>query len=105
MRKPRFWAFVVQVAQRYASTVAPFLKSCPQTADILPPGDVGTQALYLWATAMISSYSFTIGDDRSGFNPAMRIIRVHHALPLSDIAVQLSPALQVCSASPYTHIG
>ena len=53
-----------QVAQRYASTVAPFLRSRLRTADVLPPSDVSTQALYLWATAIISSYSFTIGDDR-----------------------------------------
>lgn len=53
-----------QVAQRFAETVGPFLGSCPATAGLLPPGDAGTQALYLWATAVIASYSFTIGDDR-----------------------------------------
>ena len=55
---------LLQVAQRYAATVAPFLKSCTRTADVLPPSNMSTQALYLWATAIISSYSFTIGSDR-----------------------------------------
>ena len=52
------------MAERYADTVGPFLQGCPRTADALPPGDTGTQALYLWATAVIASYSFTIGSDR-----------------------------------------
>ena len=54
----------LQVAQRYAAIVAPFLKSCPRTAVLLPPGNESTQALYMWATAIISSYSFSVGDDR-----------------------------------------
>ena len=53
-----------QVAQRYVAAVGPFLKSCPRTAALLPPSDAATRAMYLWATAIIASYSFTIGDDK-----------------------------------------
>ena len=60
-----------QVAERYADTVGPFLLGCPRTADALPPGDIGTQALYLWATAVIASYSFTVGSDRQAYAPPL----------------------------------
>ena len=60
-----------QVAERYADTVGPFLRSCARTADALPPGDIGTQALYLWATAVITSYSFTVGSDRQAYVPQL----------------------------------
>ena len=73
---PRLWV-LLQVAQRYAATVAPFLASCPRTADVLPPSDESTQALYLWATAIISSYSFTIGSDRWIIPPFAKYPTLH----------------------------
>lgn len=50
-----------QVRERYDRAVAPFLRARPQRG--LPPGEPATYAAYLWATAVVSAYSFTIGDD------------------------------------------
>ena len=47
--------------ERYDRCIAPFLRKHPQQG--LPPGAPGTYAAYLWATAIVSSYSFEIGDD------------------------------------------
>lgn len=55
-------ACAVQVEEKFLSVVQPFLK---QHAHLkLPPDAPSTYSLYLWATAVASAYSFTIGDDR-----------------------------------------
>jgi hypothetical protein len=52
-----------KVEELYDEVIAPFLKRCPQLG--LAPGSPDTHSLYLWATAVVSAYSFTVGDDRS----------------------------------------
>jgi len=55
-------ASAVQVEENFLSVVQAFLK---QHAHLkLPPDAPSTYSLYLWATAVASAYSFTIGDDR-----------------------------------------
>ena len=48
-----------QVRERFDRHVAPFLHGHPQQG--LPPGALATYAAYMWATAVVSAYSFTIG--------------------------------------------
>ncbi len=52
---------VAQVQERYARIVQPFLRAHPQQG--LPPDAPSTHAAYRWATAVVSAYSFTLGDD------------------------------------------
>ena len=55
-------AWVLQVEEKFRTVVQPFLKSNARLG--LPHDAASTHSLYLWATAMVSAYSFTIGDDR-----------------------------------------
>ena len=52
----------MQVEQQYAKVVAPFLQKHRMPG--WPQQGVQQRRLYTWATAIVSSYSFTLGEDR-----------------------------------------
>ena len=52
----------VQVDKQYHQVVAPFFKEHPVAG--WPTDSEQQFRLYTWATAVVSAYSFTLGEDR-----------------------------------------